>query len=552
MASASLLPSAPRFSISRRIHNLSVARKIGLVFLGLLLSTTLIAVLSFWQLQRVNQQVAQATAHSEQRMLWAVRWQALTNQALEVALAGVQSSEEALIASANAKARSLWNAAEQASEQVAHRIASAADRALMETAVTQQGQLLQHYEAAFTARDLGQAWEVQKLVEQALLPAAQAQVALFEQLIDQQEAQRASAAAIGLQHRQTALGWAVAIYGGLLALGALVSGALVRSLTRPLQQAVSVARTIAQGDLRVQVDTQRTDEVGVLLHDLGRMAAQLQTVVAQVHDGVGAVTQASQAIAAGNGKLAQRTAHTAEHLCQSVERIEEVTLTLMQTAQTAHEADRLAATAAASARQGGDAVRDVVDSMQGIAERSREIAAITGVIDGIAFQTNILALNAAVEAARAGPQGRGFAVVATEVRALAQRSAEAAKQIKTLIADSLQQVDGGVVLARQAGDRMQGIVGGVAQVGQLIAEMAQASTAQRDGIGHIHSAVLKLDDMTRQNADLVQSCSQATDTMQREVAQLAQEVGVFQLAQPEDAGGTPVRLTHATPLLAAA
>ena len=521
----------PRRLVWAYLQNLSVARKIGMVFLGLLLSSALVAVTLLWQLQRVNQEVAQATEHSEQRMLWAVRWQALTNQALEVALAGVQSSEEALIASANDKVRTLWQAAEQARDAVAQRVSDPQDRALMDEAQAGQAQLLLHYEAAFKARDLGQAWEVQKLVDQALLPAAQAQIAVFERLIALQEAHRHQVMDAGASQREAALWWAVAIYGSLLALGVLVSGMLVRSLTRPLHEAVHVARTIAQGDLRVQVDSQRTDEVGVLLHDLGRMARQLQTVVAQVHDGVAAVTEASGQIAAGNGALAERTAQTADHLHRSVERIEEVTLTLMQTAETAMEADRLAAAAAASARQGGEAVRDVVDSMQGIAERSREIAAITGVIDGIAFQTNILALNAAVEAARAGNQGRGFAVVATEVRALAQRSADAAKQIKGLIGDSLRQVDGGVVLARQAGGRMQGIVGDVAQVGQLIAEMAQASTAQRDGIAHIHSAVLELDGMTRQNAAMVQACSQATDTMQHEVGQLVREVGVFRLEQ---------------------
>ncbi len=531
------------------LQNLSVARKIGMVFLGLLLSSALVAVALLWQLQRVNQEVAQATADSEQRMLWAVRWQALTNQALEVALAGVQSAEEALIASANDKARTLWKAAEQAREAMAQRVSDGEDRALMDEAQAGQTQLLTLYDAAFKARDLGQAWEVQKLVDQALLPAAKAQIAVFERLIALQETHRGEVLEAGARQRQAALWWAVAIYGSLLVLGVLVSGALVRSLTRPLHEAVAVARTIAQGDLRVRVDSQRTDEVGVLLQDLGRMARQLQTVVAQVHDGVEAVTEASGQIAAGNGELAERTAQTADHLHRSVERIEEVTLTLMQTAETALQADRLAAAAAASARQGGEAVRDVVDSMQGIAERSREIAAITGVIDGIAFQTNILALNAAVEAARAGSQGRGFAVVATEVRALAQRSAEAAKQIKALIGDSLRQVDGGVLLARQAGGRMQGIVGDVAQVGKLIAEMAQASTAQRDGIAHIHSAVLELDGMTRQNAAMVQACSQATDAMQQEVGQLVREVGVFRL-EPRALPGAAVAAAQQPVLLA--
>ncbi|WP_370681756.1 methyl-accepting chemotaxis protein [Comamonas sp. GB3 AK4-5] len=521
--------SQPRAAWWARIHNLSLARKIGLVFFGLLLSGALVAVALLWQLQRVNQDVAQTAEVSEQRMLWSVRWQALSNQALEVALAGVQSSEETLIASANDKARKLWAQAEQARQSLLAHIDSDEDRALMAQAESGQAQLLKHYEAAFRARDLGQAWEVQKLVDQALLPAANAQVELVQRLMDRQETLRADVMEAGAAERGRALWWALGIYCGLLALGMLLAGAMVRSLTRPLQQAVVVARTIAQGDLRVQVDSARTDEMGVLLHDLGRMAGQLQTLVGQVHDGVDAVTQASDLIAAGNGALAERTHQTSDHLRDSVERIEQVTQTLMQTAETAQQADQLARAAASAARAGGDAVGDVVDSMQGIAARSREIASITGVIDGIAFQTNILALNAAVEAARAGPQGRGFAVVAAEVRALAQRSAEAAKQIKGLISDSLRQVDSGVVLARQAGGRMQGIVGDVAQVGQLIEQMAQASTAQRTGISQIHSAVLELDGMTRQNAGMVESCTQATDDMQQQLQQLAQGVGVFRL-----------------------
>ena len=517
-------------SFLARIHNLSVGRKIGIVFLGLLLSSAVVAVGLLWQLQQVNTAVAQSTASSEQRMLWAVRWQALTHQGVEVALAGVQSSEEALIASANDKARTLWAAAEQARQSALAHTDAHDDPALMQAVQSAHALVLQHYGTAFRARDLGQAWEVQKLLDQSLLPAVQAESVALERWMTAQEGLRDQVIERGQAQRQTALWWAVAVYAGLLVCGALVAGGVVRSLTRPLVQAAAAARTIAQGDLRVQVHSRRTDEVGVLLHDLGRMASQLRALVAQVHEGVDAVTQASGQIAHGNGELAQRTAQTADHLRDSVERIEQVTLTLMQTAETALAADKLAAAAASSARQGGDAVRDMVDSMQGIAERSREIAAITGVIDGIAFQTNILALNAAVEAARAGSQGRGFAVVATEVRELAQRSADAAKQIKGLIGDSLRQVDGGVVLARQAGGRMQGIVSDVAQVGQLIAEMAQASTAQRDGIAQIHRAVLELDGMTHQNASMVQSCTQATDVMQQEVARLAREVGVFQLA----------------------
>jgi len=495
MSTATLRLHPPRRSVWAHLQNLSVARKIGMVFLGLLLSSALVAVALLWQLQRVNQEVAQATAHSEQRMLWAVRWQALTNQALEVALAGVQSAEEALIASANDKARTLWKAAEQAREAMAQRISDGDDRALMDEAQAGQAQLLKHYEAAFKARDLGQAWEVQKLVDQALLPAAKAQVAVFERLIALQETHRSEVLEAGARQRQAALWWAVAIYGSLLVLGVLVSGALVRSLTRPLHEAVAVARTIAQGDLRVRVDSQRTDEVGVLLQDLGRMARQLQTVVAQVHDGVEAVTEASGQIAAGNGELAERTAQTADHLHRSVERIEEVTLTLMQTAETALQADRLAAAAAASAREGGEAVRDVVDSMQGIAERSREIAAITGVIDGIAFQTNILALNAAVEAARAGSQGRGFAVVATEVRALAQRSAEAAKQIKALIGSSVHQVESGAQLVQAAGQTMDEIVSSVQRMGDIVGEISASASEQAERMAQVNHDVAELDQL---------------------------------------------------------
>src|SRR5438477_5579773 len=259
----------------------------------------------------------------------------------------------------------------------------------------------------------------------------------------------------------------------------LVIGVIViRSIVTPLRAATELAQRVAQGDLTMSIDATSRDETGRLMHALGRMNESLADLVSQVREGAEAVTTASSQIASGNADLSARTEEQASSIEETAASIEELTSTVGQNAQNAREADQLASGASQIANRGGEVVNEVVRTMDAIQTSSRKIAEIIGVIDGIAFQTNILALNAAVEAARAGEQGRGFAVVAGEVRNLAQRSAQAAREIKLLISDSVQKVDSGSRQVTEAGQTMRDIVEQVKRVADLIGEITAATLEQ--------------------------------------------------------------------------
>ena len=329
------------------------------------------------------------------------------------------------------------------------------------------------------------------------------------------------------RQRSVMVGWGVA---GLLLLVAVVMARwLVVNITRPLQQAVQLTATIGGGDLNVAAKTDRCDEFGHLMNALDAMAERLRQVVSEVRSGVGEVSDAAAEIAKGNADLSTRTEQTAANLEQTAASIEQLTATVHQSADTSRQANQLAATAVQAAERGGAVVQQVVHSMDQIHASSRKIGDIIGVIDGIAFQTNILALNAAVEAARAGEQGRGFAVVAGEVRTLAQRSAEAAKEIKGLIEASVGTVAVGADQVGQAGQSMQEIVASVRRVTDLIGEITAAANEQRDGFGQVNQAVSNLDQMTQQNAALVEESNAAAKAMHEQAQRLMQTMAVFQV-----------------------
>ncbi|MEN5423390.1 methyl-accepting chemotaxis protein [Comamonas aquatica] len=336
------------------------------------------------------------------------------------------------------------------------------------------------------------------------------------------------------RQRSVMVGWGVA---GLLLLVAVVMARwLVVNITRPLQQAVQLTATIGGGDLNVAAKTDRRDEFGHLMNALDAMAERLRQVVSEVRSGVGEVSDAAAEIAKGNADLSTRTEQTAANLEQTAASIEQLTATVHQSADTSRQANQLAATAVQAAERGGAVVQQVVHSMDQINASSRKIGDIIGVIDGIAFQTNILALNAAVEAARAGEQGRGFAVVAGEVRTLAQRSAEAAKEIKGLIEASVGTVAVGADQVGQAGQSMQEIVASVRRVTDLIGEITAAANEQRDGFGQVNQAVSNLDQMTQQNAALVEESSAAAKAMHEQAQRLMQTMAVFQVGALTTAG----------------
>ena len=330
----------------------------------------------------------------------------------------------------------------------------------------------------------------------------------------------------------------------LLAIASSVGIALIMSkvIVRPLRSAIATANRIAGGDLSQDVEVTGTDETGQLLKALSEMTQKLRTLVGEVASGANMVSSTSAQIAQGNLDLSQRTEEQASTLEETASSMEELTSTVTQNAQNAKQASQLAIGASDVARKGGQVVDQVVSTMTGISESSKKIADIISVIDGIAFQTNILALNAAVEAARAGEQGRGFAVVASEVRGLAQRSAVAAKEIKTLIGESVNKVDAGTKLVDAAGQTMQEIVASVKKVSDLIAEIAAASQEQSSGIEQVNTAVTQMDQVVQQNASLVEEATAATESMKQQAAVLLHMVSRFKLgAEQTDATGVPAQ-----------
>lgn len=314
----------------------------------------------------------------------------------------------------------------------------------------------------------------------------------------------------------------------LLTLGVFIGAVFfIRSIQKPLEEANALASRIAQGDLSATVDTARGDEFGDLMRSLGAMNSSLGKMVAQVRYSTDSIATASHEIATGNNDLAHRTEQTSSNLQSTASGMAELTTIVQHSAENARQASALAINASAVAEKGGDVVQRVVSTMEEINTSSNKINDIISVIDGIAFQTNILALNAAVEAARAGEQGRGFAVVASEVRSLAQRSAEAAKEIKMLISTSVDKVTSGTQLVSAAGSTMNDIVQSVRKVSNVISEITAASAAQTSGIAQVNQAIGDLDQMTQQNAALVEESAAAAESLRVQAAQLVQAVAVF-------------------------
>ncbi|GAB3427218.1 methyl-accepting chemotaxis protein [Massilia solisilvae] len=352
------------------------------------------------------------------------------------------------------------------------------------------------------------------------------------------------AAATYATSRNTMLGLGALALALAAIIGATISRSLLKQLGGEPDYAAQVAGEIAAGNLTVRVDLKANDESS-LLAAMQDMRRQLEGVVRQVRTGTDTINTAAGEIAAGNYELSARTEHQASALEETASSLEELTSTVRQNADNARQANQLALSASEVAQQGGAVVSQAVERMASINAASRNIVEIISVIDGIAFQTNILALNAAVEAARAGEQGRGFAVVAAEVRTLAQRSAAAAKEIKTLIDHSVAQVDSGARLVDQAGATMKDIIESVRRVTDIMGEITAASSEQSAGLEQINKAVVQMDQVTQQNAALVEEAAAASASMQEQAASLARTVGVFQLDQLAIAAPSRSRLALA-------
>lgn len=319
-----------------------------------------------------------------------------------------------------------------------------------------------------------------------------------------------------------------AMLGGIL-IGGLMSWSLLNGIRRSLKQAMNATHAVAAGDLTHRIEINSDDEIAELLHELSKMQQSLGEVVHKVRQGAEAVSIASAEIAQGNQDLSSRTEGQASALEQTAASMEQLSSTVQQNADNARQANQLANSASSVAIQGGEVVGQVVDTMRGISESSRKIADIINVIDGIAFQTNILALNAAVEAARAGEQGRGFAVVSSEVRNLARRSADAAKEIKHLIMDSVSRVEQGTGLVDQAGSTMNEIVTSIRRVTDIVSEISAASAEQSSGVAQVSEAVMQMDQATQQNAAMVEEMAAAASSLRGQSQELVQTVAAFKV-----------------------
>ena len=511
------------------LNNLRIATRLGIGFGAVLVLLLVIVSMAWSRLAATNSGMVAMLGYQQQSELaldWYGKTQLNVSRAIAMAKTSgqpqVQEYFEPLIKQTSAEIGVIQKKLEGL-------VASADGKALMAVVAQKRDAYIATRAAVFEAIKQADYPAAESLLKDKMLPASEEYLGAMSKVhAYEAEQARTDAAALadGIRNATSVM---LALLVVSLAVGAAMAFVITRSVTVPLHEAVATATVIAGSDLSHSVDSDRKDELGDLLRALGRMQTSLRDLVGEVRNSTDSIQTASSEVATGNQDLSSRTEQTASNLQQTASSMEQLTSTVKQTADSANQAKQLASSAADVAERGGVVVSQVVATMDDINASSKKISDIIGVIDGIAFQTNILALNAAVEAARAGEQGRGFAVVASEVRSLAQRSAEAAKEIKSLIGDSVGKVEGGARLVNDAGKTMDEIVGSVKRVFDIIGEITAATSEQSQGIGEINGAVNQLDQMTQQNAALVEESTAAAESLKEQAMRLASVVGTFRL-----------------------
>jgi len=527
-----------------KINDFRIGVRLGGAFTALLILMGAMLGTALWQLDRIADAKAAMTEANYKARLAKDWLQGVATNSVRT-LAKAKSTDAADEGYYDSEMKAVSANVTKLQQELESRVTSDQGKALLAQVAQQRTAYTTLRNEVFRRKaSEGMSAGVKALINDKMLPAMQAYVAAVQAAVAYQET-LFSAANERIDAVQADARRLLGVMGLIaLACGAVFGVQLTRGITRPLARAVGLAQQVASGDLTARIAITSRDEVGDLLAALQRMNASLLKTVSEVRTGTETIVTASQQIASGNLDLSSRTEEQASSLEETASSMEELTGTVRQNAENAREANALARSASEVAVRGGEVVAQVVTTMAAINDSSKQIADIIGVIDGIAFQTNILALNAAVEAARAGEQGRGFAVVASEVRGLAQRSAGAAKEIRALIGDSVARVDAGGQLVRQAGSTMQEVVQGIARVTDIMADIAAASAEQTMGIEQVNAAITQMDDVTQQNAALVEQAAAAAASLEEQAATLAQLVGTFKVDDSQGAA-------HAAPALAA-
>ena len=511
------------------MNNLKIGIRLGLAFGLVLLITALIAVIGVWRLgalKAVNQEIA--TTEMERRSL-AQRWTADVNVNWVRASSALKTSDGAYIEVLQKDMAATSKITSETQKKLEALIQDDKGKQLMADVAKRRSIYLDARAGLLAKKKSGE--DISAAVDRDLRPLADNYLKSLESV-----AEHSIALLAQVQDDATSMttGSQRALEFGALvsvALGMLFAFLVTRSITVPMRQAVQSAEAISSGNLATDIQVRGKDEAARLLQALSVMQGNLVRIVDNVRQGAEGVATASAQIAQGNLDLSQRTEEQASALEETAASMEELSSTVKQNADNARQANQLALSASTVAIKGGEVVGQVVTTMKGINDSSKKITDIISVIDGIAFQTNILALNAAVEAARAGEQGRGFAVVASEVRSLAGRSADAAKEIKTLISASVERVEQGTALVDQAGATMTEVVSSIRRVTDIMGEISAASTEQSAGVAQVGEAITQMDRVTQQNAALVEESAAAAESLKTQAQQLVQTVAVFKLAQ---------------------